>query len=260
MSGATDAVHRAAADGYAAKADAYVRGRPDYPDDILGWLRGNLDLGPGKVVVDLGAGTGKFTAYLRKTGARVIAVEPVAEMRQKLSASFPDVEALAGTAQAIPLPDASVDALTCATAFHWFATTETMREIHRVLKPGGKLGLIWNVRDESVAWVKEVARIVNAYEGDVPRQASGAWKKAFPFEGIGPLQEVRFPHGHTGSPEDVIVNRARTVSFIAALPKEEEAKVVAQVRALIAAEPSLAGRTTVTMPYVTTAYSATKIG
>ena len=107
MSGVTDAVHRAAADGFAAKADEYARGRPDYPDDILGWLRGNLELGPGKVVVDLGAGTGKFTAHLRRTGARVIAVEPVPEMRQKLSASFPDIEALAGTAQAIPLPDAS---------------------------------------------------------------------------------------------------------------------------------------------------------
>lgn len=130
MSGVTDAVHRAAADGFAAKADEYTRGRPDYPDDILGWLRESLELGPGKVVVDLGAGTGKFTAYLRKTGARVIAVEPVAEMRQKLSASLPDVEALAGTAQAIPLPDSSADALTCATAFHWFATKATMREIH----------------------------------------------------------------------------------------------------------------------------------
>jgi len=260
MSGVTDAVHRAAADGFAAKADEYARGRPDYPDDILGWLRGSLQLGPGKVVVDLGAGTGKFTAYLRRTGARVIAVEPVPEMRQKLSASFPDIEALAGTAQAIPLPDASADALTCATAFHWFATKATMREIHRVLKPGGKLGLIWNVRDERVAWVRELARIVNAHEGDAPRQASGAWKRVFPFEGISPLQEVRFPHGHTGSPEDVIINRMRSISFIAALPNEEEAKVVAKVRALIAAEPSLAGRTTVTMPYVTAAYSATKVG
>jgi SAM-dependent methyltransferase len=260
MSGVTDAVHRAAADGYAAKAEHYTRGRPDYPDDILGWLRGSLDLGAGKVAVDLGAGTGKFTAYLRQTGARVIAVEPVAEMRQKLSSLLPDVEALEGTAQAIPLPDASVDALTCATAFHWFATEATMREIHRVLKPGGKLGLIWNVRDESVAWVREVARIVNAHEGDVPRQASGAWKRVFPFDGFGPLQEVRFPHGHTGSPEDVIVNRMRTISFIAALPDEEEAKVAAKVRALIAAEPSLAGQTTVTMPYVTAAYSATKTG
>src|ERR1700743_692309 len=107
MNGTTDTVHRAAANGFAAKAEAYTRGRPDYPDDILGWLRESLELGPGKVVVDLGAGAGKFTAYLRQPGARVTAVEPVAEMRQKLSASLPDVEALEGTAQAIPLPDAS---------------------------------------------------------------------------------------------------------------------------------------------------------
>jgi SAM-dependent methyltransferase len=259
MNDAANAIHHSAADGFAAKADHYVRGRPDYPDDIVPWLSQRLGLAPGKVVVDLGAGTGKFSAYLLQTGARVIAVEPVAEMRNKLITALPTVEAHAGTAASIPLPDASVDAVTCAQAFHWFATTAALNEIHRVLKPGGKLGLIWNVRDESVPWIAGLTRILNAHEGDTPRYASGAWKQVFPFDGFSPLHEDDFQHGHSGSLDDVIVNRVRSTSFIAALPADEEAKVVAQVRSLIASEPSLAERATVTVPYTTAAFSAEKL-
>jgi SAM-dependent methyltransferase len=223
-------------------------------------LQQRLDLAPGKTVVDLGAGTGKFTAYLVKTGARVIAIEPVAQMRQKLVEALSMVEAHAGTAEAIPLPDACVDAVTCAQAFHWFASTAALKEIHRVLKPGGKLGLIWNMRDESVGWIAQLTRILNAHQADTPRYASGAWKRVFPFAGLSPLREDYFWHGHTGSPEDVIINRVRSTSFIAALPADEEAKVVTQVRALIASEPSLAAQAVVTVPYTTAAFSSEKTG
>ncbi|WP_315836634.1 class I SAM-dependent methyltransferase [Bradyrhizobium prioriisuperbiae] len=260
MSTTTSAIHHSASDGFAAKADEYARGRPDYPADVLNWLQQRLGLGTGKTVVDLGAGTGKFTAYLAKTGAHVIAVEPVTQMREKLSHTLPEVEALSGTAEAIPLPDASVDAVTCAQAFHWFATSAALTEIHRVLKPGGKLGLIWNVRDESVAWIAKLTRIINQHEGDAPRYASGAWKKVFPHAGFGPLHEDIFPHGHTGTPEDVIINRVRSTSFIAALPADQEANVVAQLRDLIASEPTLAGKPELTVPYTTSAFSAEKLG
>lgn len=260
MSTTATTIHHSASDGFAAKADHYVRGRPDYPDNVLSWLRERLDLGAGKTVVDLGAGTGKFTAYLVKTGADVIAIEPVAQMREKLTTALPSVEAHAGTAEAIPLPDASVDAVTCAQAFHWFATPAALKEIHRVLKPGGKLGLIWNVRDESVGWIAQLTRIINQHEGDAPRYASGAWKKVFPFEGLSPLQVDHFQHGHTGTPEDVVINRVRSTSFIAALPADVEAKVVAQLRDLIASEPTLAGKDVVTVPYTTAAFYAEKIG
>lgn len=118
MSTGTDGVHHAAAEGYASLANTYTRGRPDYPPEVAGWLRDQLGLEAGKTVVDLGAGTGKFTPRLIETGAHVIAVEPVAGMLEKLAASFPQVDARPGTADAIPLPDASVDAIVCAQSFH----------------------------------------------------------------------------------------------------------------------------------------------
>lgn len=255
----TTTIHRFAAEGFSAKAESYVRGRPNYPDAIVGWLHDRLRLDPDKTVVDLGAGTGKFTAYLIRTGARVIAVEPVNEMRTKIEQTLTTVEALDGTATAIPLPDDSVDALTCAQAFHWFATRETLAEIHRVLKPGGKLGLIWNVRDESVDWVAKMTEIITPYEGDTPRFAKGTWREAFPFDGLTALREDRFPHHHTGSPEDVIIDRIRSTSFIAALPADEEARVVGKLRTLIAATPALAGRDVISMPYSTAAYWMEKV-
>ena len=254
-----DPIHRSASEGFSAKADAYARGRPDYPDAIANWLRDRLGLRPGKTVIDLGAGTGKFTRYLRDTGAHVIAVEPVKEMRAKIVAALPDADARDGTATSIPLPDSSADAVVCAQAFHWFATTDALREIHRVLKPGGRLGLIWNIRGESVDWIAALTTIIAPHEGDTPRFTKGTWRAVFPFRGFTDLHEDHFAHAHTGSPEDVIINRVRSTSFIAALPPDEEAKVVAQLRALIAATPALAGKTEVRVPYSTVAYWTEKV-
>jgi SAM-dependent methyltransferase len=253
----SEPIHHAA-QAYTGAADTYVKGRPDYPPELAQWLRDDVRLAAGSTVVDLGAGTGKFTPRLVATGARVIAVEPVAAMLAKLSSALPEVTALAGTATAIPRPDASVDAVVCAQAFHWFATPDALREIHRVLKPGGRLGLVWNMRDAGVPWVARLDAIVNAYEGDTPRYYAGAWRAAFPFQGFGPFVERHFAQGHTGSPEDVILNRVRSTSFIAALSEDERAKVDAQLRALIASEPSLAGQSTVTVPYETAAFVATR--
>lgn len=248
-----------AAQAYTGAVDTYVKGRPDYPPEVASWLRDDVRLALGATVVDLGAGTGKFTPRLVATGARVVAVEPVAAMLAKLSAALPEVTALAGSATAIPLPDASVDAVVCAQAFHWFATVEALREIHRVLKPGGRLGLVWNMRDARVPWVARLDAIVNAHEGDTPRYYTGAWRAAFPFRGLGPFVERHFSQGHAGSPEDVILNRVRSTSFIAALPQGERASVEARLRDLIASEPSLAGREAVTVPYETAAFVCEKL-
>ncbi|SHG81064.1 class I SAM-dependent methyltransferase [Pollutimonas bauzanensis] len=253
------AIHHAAADGYTAAADTYARGRPDYPPGVADWLRDSLGLQAGKTVVDLGAGTGKFTHRLAATGARVIAIEPVAQMREKLSEALPQVQALAGTAQSMGLPDASADAVVCAQAFHWFAGAEALAEIRRVLKPGGKLGLVWNMRDARVEWVAQLDRIVNQAEGDTPRYYTGAWRSAFPFPGFGPLHEEHFSHGHTGAPEDVIINRVASTSFIAALAPRERAEIDGQVRALIAAQPALRGKPVVTVPYETAAFHTVKL-
>lgn len=251
-------IHHAAADGYKTGADTYVRGRPDYPPQVADWLTGTLGLNDDKTVIDLGAGTGKFTARLVATRAQVIAVEPVPEMLEKLSAAYPDVLAVSGTATDLPLPDASVDVVVCAQAFHWFASPQALTEIARVLKPGGKLGLVWNLRDTRVSWVPKLDAIVNALEGDTPRFYAGAWRLAFPHKAFGPLQAQHFGHEHTGSPEDVIFNRVRSTSFIAALPQAQRDNVDAQMRALIESEPALRGKDVITVPYVTAAFVAVK--
>ena len=244
---------------YTKAADNYVRGRPEYPPELADWLRDAVGIGPGVSVLDLGAGTGKFTKSLVATGARVLAVEPIEEMRRKLVSTLPGVEAHPGTADAIPLPDASLDAVVCAQAFHWFATAQALDEIHRVLKPGGRLGLIWNVRDERVPWVEQLGRIINQHQGDAPRYHTGAWRKAFPHPGFGPLDVSHFAQAHVGAPEDVIFARVRSTSFIAALPADAQDTVDAEVRALIAGEPALAGKTQVAVPYVTEAFRVTKL-
>ncbi|WP_395027796.1 class I SAM-dependent methyltransferase [Comamonas odontotermitis] len=254
----THDVHQAASDGYAIASKAYARGRPDYPQEISAWLASSLGLRDGKTVIDLGAGTGKFTRRLIATGATVIAVEPVAQMLEKLRTELPSAQALEGSATRIPVPDNSVDAVVCAQSFHWFATTQALDEIHRVLKPGGQLGLVWNLRDDREAWVRQLNAIVDQVEGDAPRYATGAWRRVFPAQGFGPLQEQYFSNMHRGSAEDVILNRVRSTSFIAALPEPIRKHIESQVKALIATEPALREKEIVAMPYTTAAYNTMK--
>jgi SAM-dependent methyltransferase len=253
-------IHHAAATGFQSGAGHYEKGRPEYPAALDRWLVDVVGLGPGRRAIDLGAGTGKFLPRIATTGAQVIAVEPVAAMRESLAARFPDVTVVDGTAAALPFDDASLDAVVCAQSFHWFATRAATDEIARVLKPGGTLALVWNVRDESVSWVAEVTRILAPYVGDAPRQQSGAWERVFPAPGFGPLEHSRLPHAHTGPVDDVLVARFLSVSYVAALPPEGRATIEAALRELAATEPTLAGRTTISFPYVTDAYCAKRLG
>ncbi len=251
-------MHHAALEGFARDAATYARGRPDYPNELVAWLGQALQLGPGSSAVDLGAGTGKFTRLLLQSGASVVAIEPVDAMRAQLLQNFPGITALAASAQAMPLADASVDAVVCAQAFHWFASNEALREIGRVLKPGGRLGLVWNVRDESVDWVAAITRIMADYQGDTPRFHTGAWRRLFPNEQFSQLEEATLPHQHLGSAQAVILDRVQSVSFIAALPAAERARVAAKLTSLIAGHPQLRDRPEVAFPYVTRAYASTR--
>ncbi|KAF1049240.1 class I SAM-dependent methyltransferase [Xylophilus sp.] len=262
--GTAGAVHGAARDGFRKEAQSYARGRPEYPSEAVGWLRDALGLAPGRTAVDVGAGTGKFTRLLAATGARVVAVEPIAQMREQLAQQLPGVEAVEGTAQAVPLADGAADVLACAQAFHWFATGEALAEFHRVLRPGGRLLLVWNVRDESVDWVARLTGIITPHEGDAPRFHTGAWRRVFDApDGAGrrlfrPLEVTRWPHAHVGTPQQVIVDRVMSVSFIAALPAAENARVRAQIEELAATHPALRGRQEVSFPYSTLAFTAVR--
>lgn len=251
-------VHRYAAVGFAAGAQSYAKGRPDYPAAVVDWLKDDLGLNAGKRAVDLGAGTGKFSPNLCATGAAVIAVEPVVEMLEQLVASNPDLEAVQGHAGAIPLPDGSVDVVVCAQSFHWFATKAALAEIRRVLKPHGMLGLIWNVRDDRIAWVTELTAIITPYEKDAPRYHTQEWRRVFPDAGFEPLIERNFQHEHVGTPDEVIVNRFLSVSFIAALPIEERQRVRQRLERLIQATPDLADKSQVAFPYTTRTYHCKK--
>jgi SAM-dependent methyltransferase len=252
-------VHEAASVGFSSQAEAYRRGRPEYPMAIDTWLADRLGLCSGRVVVDLGAGTGKFTRRLVATGAQVTAVEPVAEMRAQFALAVPEALVLDGCAEAIPLPDASADALVCAQSFHWFANATALAEIHRVLRPNGVLGLIWNARDESVDWVAAVSRIITPFEGSVPRYHKGDWRRLFPGDGFGPLEESVFPHGHKGPVEQVLIDRILSVSFIAAMSEDRRNLIAAELRHLAATHPDLAGQTEIVFPYRTEAFCCRRL-
>ena len=241
-------IHEAASVGYSTAAEIYVRGRPGYPPEASAWLRETIGLGPSRKVLEVGAGTGKFIPLLRETGATVLALEPVEAMRAQIVRL--GIETVNGTAEQIDLPDASIDAIICAQAFHWFATRAALAEFRRVLKPGGVLGLIWNGRDVSVPWVARWGEIVDRHQGDGPRYQSGAWRRVFPAPGLATLAERHARNAHTGPAEHVIVDRTLSTSFISALPADQRHPVETQVRALIAATPELAGGE-VSVPYET---------
>ena len=248
-----------AAQGFELAPKPYEIGRPSYPQEAIDRLVAELEIAHGVRVLDLAAGTGKLTRRLVPTGADLVAVEPVGAMRATLAASLPDVETLEGTAEAIPLPDASVDAVVVGQAFHWFDGDAALEEIHRVLRPGRKLGLIWNVKDETVDWIEKLGGIMESYRGDAPRVASGAWKAAFERTKLfTPLERARFSFVHEAD-FAAVVARVTSVSFIAALPPAEFARVVDRVRQLVATHPETRGRSLFELPYRTGVYWCTRL-
>jgi SAM-dependent methyltransferase len=247
-------IHQQAAVGFGRAADAYDRGRPDYPPSAVEHLLGTLKVTADACLVELGAGTGKFTTYLAATGATIIAVEPVENMRARLAGRLPHVQIVDGTAEAIPLANQSADAVVVAQAFHWFDAQRAVAEMHRILKPGGGLGLIWNVRDESVPWVRKLSEIIDPHEGSVPRYRTLEWMSAFRTSKLfSPLQMREFSHIQDVTPGG-LADRVASISFIAALPEAGRARVLDQVRQLLETEPSLRGREQIELPYQTRAY------
>lgn len=244
-------IHDSAARGFDRAAEEYERGRPDYPTAAIDLLVSELRLGPCSTVIDLAAGTGKLTRGLTPTGARLVAVEPVAGMRAQLVRAVPGVEVLAGTAEAIPLEDGVADAVLVAQAFHWFDVPKAAAEIRRVLRDGGGLGVIWNVWDDSVAWVARMQKLVGAHRGETPQRGTSGWREQLAATGLfTPLAERDLTHVVHGT-LDVLLARNASVSFIATLPESERAQVLEGVRALVAENPEAWDGDELVMPYVT---------
>jgi SAM-dependent methyltransferase len=201
------------------------------------------------------------------TGATLVAVEPVAAMRDQLarlaagkvlggaepanSADGPggDLSVLGGTAEALPLRDGSLDAVTVGQAFHWFDAGRAVAELSRVLRPGGRLGLIWNARDESRPWVAEIGAILDRHAGDAPRYRDGRWRAAFDAaDRFTPLRHRTFHHLHHLD-RAAVLDRFASISFIATLPDPARVRVLDEIGRVIDAEPSLAGRDRIGLPY-----------
>jgi SAM-dependent methyltransferase len=227
-------VHKIAAEGFSEGAEAYERGRPGYPPEAIECLADRLELGSGTEVIDLAAGTGKLSRALAAAGATVTAVEPLERMRALIE---PPIRAIEGTAERIPLADASADAVTVAQAFHWFDGEAALAEIHRVLRPGGQLALVWNVRMLDDPGQAAIEELIAPYTGEIPRHRSGEWRR--PIEAselFGPLEDHGFPNEQRLDP-DRVADRVASTSAIAALDSDERDALLERVRALAADGP-----------------------
>lgn len=237
------AVDPRAASGFAGTADAYERGRPSYPADAIADVARELGITTSSTVLDLAAGTGKLTRVLVPLAARVIAVDPSDLMLAQLHEQLPGVEARTGTAEAIPAPEGSVDAVFVAQAFHWFRAAEVGAEIARVLAPGGGLVVLWNrARWDEQPWEAEFRALV-----DPIRLAAGTfpehdWKLVLQDSGLfGPWSEVEVDHvQRLGVGE--FVDLVASWSWIANLPDAERTAVLGKVRGLVDAQPELSLR------------------
>jgi SAM-dependent methyltransferase len=230
-------VHETARRGFGSAAEVYEESRPGYPAEAIQWLVERLELRPGRTIDDLGAGTGKLTRLLTPTGATVIAVEPVDEMRDALRRTAPGAEAHAGTAERTGLPGASADAVTVAQAFHWFDGRAALAEIHRVLRPGGRLALVWNVRDLDHPIQSAVEDLFAPYRGDTPSHRSGRWRGALnETELFQPAAHRDFANvQHLDA--DALVRRVASTSFIANLAAPERNRVLDKARRIAAGQP-----------------------
>jgi SAM-dependent methyltransferase len=198
----------------------------------VAWIAERAGLRPGATVVDVGAGTGKLTRLLVPTGARVIAVEPVPAMRSKLMEAVPAAEALDGTAEALPLSDRSADAITAAQAFHWFDLGGALPEVHRVLRPGGTLVLVWNMRDLGDPVHARVEDLLAAGRTALRASLGPHWRPVLEASGLfGAVEErtFRFEESVTA---DELRDRVASTSFVAAMEAGERERFLARVRAV----------------------------
>jgi SAM-dependent methyltransferase len=212
---------------FGSAATAYALGRPTYPLDALRWI---MPAGASRVL-DLAAGTGKLTERLIEMRLDVVAVEPLAEMRAEIPAG---ADVLDGSAEQIPIADGSVDALLVWQAYHWFEPARALPEMHRVLRPGGRIGLLWNMLDDSDDWVRALADVIDAEErasliSTEPRPVIAS------VSGFTDAQRRLFPHTLRYDAERLeafIVSRSQAIL----MPDEERREMLRRVRELAPAD------------------------
>ena len=204
-------------------------------------------------MLDLGAGTGKLTEALVARGLDVVAIDPSPNMLAQLSAKLPDVHALVATSEATGLPDASMDAVVVGSAFHWFTRPDAEREIARVLRPGGVVGLLWNIRDPSSAAV-QAFHLAQAHttETNPPDHSQVELDRRW----FGPTEHGSFPHSQTLHPDD-LVDLVASRSYVIATAEPERTELLDRVRAFVATSPELVGRDAFELPYLSEVRRAT---
>jgi len=223
-------VHDAAARGFDREASTYQRARPSYHPELVARFVERYGAG---AVLEIGAGTGIFTRQITDRDANVVAVEPVPGMRQQLLDELPSVDVRDGTAEALPERDNSYDTVVVAQSFHWFEPDAALNEIHRVLRRGGHLVTVWNVKDGDADWFKAYMEIVDRHAGDTPRHVDMRWREA--IDGDSRYQLVDDWHVDSPGPtdRDGVVARALSTSFIAALPDQDRERVAVDLRQIL---------------------------
>ncbi|WP_182525450.1 class I SAM-dependent methyltransferase [Nocardioides dongkuii] len=207
---------------FGAVAEAYHRGRPAYPREAAAWLVGDQPT----TVLELGAGTGKLTRDLVALGHDVHATDPDEAMLEVLRRDLPDVRVSVAGAEEIPAPDASYDVVVSAQAFHWFDLDRALPEIARVLKPGGRLALVWNERDERIPWVRRLGRIIGTQDQLRDPTEAVATSGLFGF-----VEDTAFKHWQVVQ-RRTILDLVRSRSNVATLDEEAREAMLAQVLAL----------------------------
>ena len=213
--------------------DLYERGRPAYPPELIEAIARACGLAPGARVLDLGAGTGKLSLPLLEAGYDVVAVEPLESMRARLAAKIGAERVHAGTAEAIPLPDGSVDAVVCGDSYHWFDPDTAPAEIHRVLRPGGAVGLTWRWAEgaRGPAWVPEFERLLEAVRPEHPGftadRGTGGLER---HGGFSPVVRSRESFEHRTTVAGLCAYAA-SITYVAVLPEQRRAAPPARDRA-----------------------------
>jgi SAM-dependent methyltransferase len=254
--GALVPIERSARIGFQRGAGRYERGRPEAPPGAIDALVRSLGVSDRSTVLELGAGTGKLSRRLAPRSGRYLALEPVPGMRAQFRRALPGVPLVAGIAERLPVPDSSVDAVVAAQALHWFDIPRAMAEIHRVLQPTGTVGLLWNVRDESVDWVHRATEILDRYDDRGPRYRSGAWREAWNrTPGFTPLEKQSFPFAQRLD-RHAALDRFTSISFIASLEAVRYAGAEAALKELLDTHPQTAGLTEIELPYRCEVYTS----